>query len=83
MPRPERVSRKPGTLGSGGGAVDDCRGNGRTRLRHQLPERFPVEAGEGKGDAAGPPEGYDPPPVEVEQFVQLHQIAADGDKRPL
>jgi hypothetical protein len=23
------------------------------RLRHQLPERFPVETGEGKGDAAG------------------------------
>ena len=68
-------------VGDGGGVVDDCRCDGRARLRHQLPERFPVEAGEGKGDAAGLAEGDDPPPVEVEQLIQFHQIAADGNER--
>ena len=57
------------------------RGDGRARLRDQLPERFPVEAGEGKGDAAGLAEGDDPPPIEVEQLVQFHQIAGHGDER--
>jgi hypothetical protein len=28
-------------------------------------------------------QGDDPPPVEVEQLVQLHQIAGHGDERPL
>jgi hypothetical protein len=68
-------------VGDGGGVVDDRRGDGRARLWHQLPERFPVETGEGKGDAAGLAEEDDPPPVEVEQLVQLHQIAADGNER--
>jgi len=39
-------------VGDGGGVIDDRRGNGRARLRHQFPERFTVETGEGKGDAA-------------------------------
>ena len=55
--------------------------DGRARLRDQLSERFPVETGEGEGDAAGLAKGDDPPPVEVEQLVQFHQIAADGDER--
>lgn len=57
--------------------------DGSARLRNQSPERFAVELGEGKGDAAGLVEGDDPPPVEVEQLDQLHQIPADGDERPL
>jgi hypothetical protein len=30
-------------VGDGRGIVDDCRGNGRARLRYQIPERFPVK----------------------------------------
>lgn len=71
----------PTQIGDGGGVVDDCRGDGRTRLRNQIPKRFAVEAGEGKGDAAGLADGNDPSPVKVEQLVQLHQIAGHGDER--
>jgi len=71
----------PAQVSDGGGVVDDCRGDGRARLRHQLPEWLTVETGEGKGDAAGLAQRDDPPPVKVEQLVQLHQVAADGDKR--
>jgi hypothetical protein len=39
-----------------------------------------VQAGEGKGDVAGLPEGEDAPPVEVEEFVEFGQIAGDGDE---
>jgi hypothetical protein len=39
-----------------------------------------VQAGEGKGDAAGLSEGDDAPPVEVEEFVEFGQIAGDGDE---
>jgi len=34
------------------GVVDDRRANGRARLRHQLPDKLPVESGEGESDAA-------------------------------
>lgn len=68
-------------IGDGGSVVDDRRGDGRARLRHQLPEWFPVKTGEGKGDAAGLTEGDDPSPVEVEQLVQFDQVAGDGDER--
>lgn len=44
------------------------------------PEQFAVETGEGKGDAAGLSKGDDPPPVEVEQFVQFDQVAGDGNE---
>lgn len=46
-------------VGDGGGTVDDCRGDGSSLLRHQLPEWFLVETGEGKGDAAGQADGDD------------------------
>ena len=36
----------------GRGIVDDCGGDGFARQRHQVPERFAVEPGEGKGNAA-------------------------------
>ena len=68
-------------VGDRGGVVDYCRGDGCTRLWHQFPKGFAVESGEGKGDAAGLAEGDDPPPIEVEQLVQLHQIAGHGDER--
>ena len=58
---------------NGGGVVDDYRGDGRVRLWHQIPERSPVQAGEGKGDVAGLAVEDNPPPAEVEQFVQRHQ----------
>lgn len=67
-------------VADGGGVVDHRIGDGFARLGDQLPERFAGEAGEGKGDAAGLAQRHDPPPVEVEQLVQLHQIAADGDE---
>lgn len=51
-------------------------GDGRARLRHQLPERFPAESGVGEGDTAHLAEGGESLPVEVEQLVQFHQIAA-------
>ncbi len=35
----------------------------------------------GEGDAAGLAKGDDPPPVKIEQLVQLHQIAGDGNER--
>jgi hypothetical protein len=35
-------------VGDGGGVVDDRRGDGHARLRHQFPDKLPVEAGEGK-----------------------------------
>lgn len=63
-----------------GGVVDHRIGDGFARLGDPLPERFAGEAGEGEGDAAGLPQRHNPPPVEVEQLVQLHQIAADGDE---
>lgn len=50
-------------------------------MRNQLPEWFSVETGEGKGNAAGLAQRDNAPPVEVEQFVQLQQIAGDVDKR--
>jgi hypothetical protein len=50
-------------------------------LRHQFPEWLPVEAGEGKGDAAGLPEGDDAAPVEVEELVQFDQVALGVDER--
>lgn len=50
-------------------------------MRHQLPEWFAVETGKGEGDAAGLAEGDNSPPIEVEQLVQLHQIAGDVDER--
>ena len=42
---------------------------GRARLRHQLPERFTVETGERKGDAAGLAKVDDPSPVKAFQVV--------------
>ena len=39
-----------------------------------------MQAGEGKGDAAGLSERDDAPPVEVEEFVEFGQIAGDGDE---
>jgi len=68
-------------VSDGRSIVDDCRGNGRARLRNQFPERLSIETGEGEGDAAGLAEGDDPPPVKVKQFVQLHQVAGNGDER--
>ena len=60
-------------------AIVSCQGLpplcGCARLWRQFSERFPVETGKRKGDTAGLAEGDDPPPVEVEQLVQLHQIA--------
>lgn len=47
----------------------------------QLPDRFAGETGERKGEAAGLPQRHDPPPVEVKQLVQFHQIVAHGDER--
>jgi len=35
--------------GDGGGVVDDRRGGGRARLRHQLPGWFPVETSKYEG----------------------------------
>lgn len=32
-------------------------------------------------DAAGLPQRHHPPPIEVEQLVQFHQIGGDGDER--
>lgn len=63
------------------GVVDHRIGDGLARLWDQLPERLAGKSGKGKGDAAGLPQRNDPPPVEVEQLVQLHQIAADVDER--
>lgn len=37
-----------------------------------------VETGEWKGDTAGLDQRNNPPPVEVEQIVQLHQVAGNG-----
>lgn len=68
-------------VGDRGGVINDGRGDGRARLRHQFPERFPVETGEGKGDAARLTERDDASPVEVEQLVQFHQVAGDVDER--
>lgn len=68
-------------VADGGGVVDYRIGDVFPRLGDQLPERFAGESGEGEGDAAGLTERDDPPPVEVEQLVQLHQIATDGDER--
>ena len=39
--------------GDGRSAINDCRGIGHARKRHQLPERSPVETSEEKGDSAG------------------------------
>jgi hypothetical protein len=69
----QRLSRTViAQAGNGGGVVDDRRSNGRARLRHQFPERFPVETGEWKRDAAGLAQRDDPQPVEVEQLVKLN-----------
>ena len=57
--------------------IDHC----LTRLGHQFPEWFSVETGEREGNTAGLPQRDDPPPVEVEQLVQFHQIAGYGDER--
>jgi hypothetical protein len=47
-------------MGDGRSAINDCRGIGNAWKRHQLPERFPVEKGEGKGDSAGLAKEDDP-----------------------
>lgn len=39
------------------------------------------EAEEGESGAGGLSQWHGPPPVEVEQLVQFHQVAADGDER--
>ena len=44
---------------------------GHARKRHQLPERFPVETGEVKGDSAGLAKEDDPLSGEVEKPDQL------------
>lgn len=69
--------------GDGGGAVDDRRGDGCTRFRHHLPGRFPVEAGEGEGDAAGLSEGDDSSPVRLpsSRCVRTSGRVGDGNCR--
>lgn len=40
-----------------------------------------IEAGEGKGDTAGLAQRDDSSPVEVEEFVELHQVGSYVDER--
>lgn len=82
----EKVFVEAGAEGNGAqlrdraDVVDRGRDHLVSRQRHQFPERFVVQAGEGKGDAAGLSEGDDAPPVEVKEFVEFGQIAGDGDE---
>ena len=83
---PKKIFVQAGAEGDGAQLADraDVIDRGRdhliSRQRHQFPERFVVQAGKGKGDAAGLSEGDDAPPVEVEEFVEFGQIAGDGDE---
>ena len=45
----------------------------------ELPERLPVQAREGKGDAARPRHGDDAASVAGEELVQLDELARDAD----
>lgn len=83
----EQTFIEPGSQGvlaqvaDGGCIVDVRRGDDLARLGGELPEGFAVESGKGEGDAAGLAQGDNAPPVEIEEVVQLNQVAGDGDER--
>lgn len=71
--------RRVAQLRDGADRIDDRAGDLPPGQRQQLPERLPVQAREGKRNAARARHRDDAAPIAGEQLVQLDQLARDAD----